>query len=69
MIAASLRSLRSEAKRIYGRGLSKEKSWSTKRYLSKSSQAVRFGGNENSITFPRCCGGSHFKRFGILVGM
>ena len=32
-------------------------------------QADFFVGGQNSITLPRCCGGSHFTRFANLVGM
>jgi hypothetical protein len=31
-------------------------------------QADFFVGGQNSITLPRCCGGSHFTRCGNLVG-
>ena len=32
-------------------------------------QADLLVGSENSISFPRCRGGSHFTRFENLVGM
>jgi hypothetical protein len=34
-----------------------------------SIQADFFVGKQNSITFPRCCEGTHFTRFAKLVGM
>ena len=32
-------------------------------------QADFFAGGQNSITLPRCCGGTHCERFEKLVGM
>jgi hypothetical protein len=41
----------------------------SEKYLSRSFQADLFVGKQNSITFPRSCGGIHFVRFEKLVGM
>jgi hypothetical protein len=41
----------------------------SEKYLSARLQADFFVGRQNSITFPRCCGGIHFTRFENLVGM
>jgi hypothetical protein len=37
--------------------------------ISRSAQADFFVGRRNSITRPRCCGGSHFTLFENLIGM
>jgi len=43
--------------------------WSPKSIYPARLQADFFVGRQNSITFPRCCGGIHFTRFENLVGM